>query len=238
MVTSPLFPMTLQGALTRRGGTVLVGPLDLSLTRAESLVVIGPNGSGKTSLLRLIHGAARLHGGRIDWACPTDQARRQQAFVFQTPVMLRRSVIDNIAYPLRLRGHGRKVARARAADWATRVGLAEMLDRPAALLSGGERQKLALARSLITDPALVFLDEPTAALDGHATAEIEGILRDARAQGTALIMSTHDMGQARRIADRVLFMLRGQVVEDAPASAFFKSPDSASARAFLKGDIV
>lgn len=237
-MSDALFPMTMQNALTRRGGAVLVGPVHLSLDRPEAVVVIGPNGSGKTSLLRLMHGAARLHDGRIDWACPTQQARRQQSFVFQTPVMLRRSVVDNIAYPLRLRGIGRTAARAQAAVWAGKVGLEGMLERPAALLSGGERQKLALARGLITDPALVFLDEPTASLDGHATAEIESILTEAHQQGTALVMSTHNMGQARRVADRVLFMLRGQVVEDAPAASFFDHPQSASARAFLKGDIV
>lgn len=238
MVTNTLFPLTATGALTRRGGVNLVGPVDLTIPDPDTVVLIGPNGSGKTSFLRLMHGAARLHGGQITWACPMSRARAQQSFVFQTPVMLRRSVMDNIAYPLRLRGVGRKDARMQAAQWGQRVGLSDMLERSASLLSGGERQKLALARSLITDPGLVFLDEPTSSLDGRATAEIEAILTDARARGTAVIMSTHDMGQARRIARRVVFLLGGRIVEDAPAEQFFNGPKTPQARAFLQGDIV
>ena len=106
------------------------------------------------------------------------------------------------------------------------------------VLSGGEQQKLAIARALITDPALVFLDEPTASLDGRAMREIEAILHTAKADGTRLILSTHDMGQARRIADTVVFMLGGKVHETGPANSFFDAPNTPEARAFLKGDIV
>ena len=233
-----LFPVTLTGAATRRRGRVLVGPLDLTLDGAGTTVVIGPNGSGKTSLLRLLHGTARLTDGTIDWSCPLEEARARQAFVFQRPILLRRSVLANIAYPLRLRGVPRAEAAARARDWAARVGLAEAADRSAAMLSGGEQQKLALARALIADPDLLFLDEPTASLDGRSTREIEAVLAEAHARGTRLILSTHDMGQARRLADRVLFLLSGRVQEDAPASAFFTMPATAEARGFLQGDII
>ena len=235
---SDLFPLTVRGAATSRRGRTLVGPVDLTLDGQGACVVIGPNGSGKTTLLRLLHGAARCTRGDIRWACPTDEARHHQAFVFQRPVMLRRSVLDNIAYPLRMRGQSRSQAQERASQWAARVGLGDALTRPASVLSGGEQQKLALARALIIDPKLVFLDEPCAALDGRATREIENVLHKAKAAGTRLILSTHDMGQARRLGDQVVFLLRGQVHETGPAQAFFDAPQTPQARAFLNGDIV
>ena len=236
MVTE-LFPLSLQGAETSRRGKRLVGPVDLSLDGQGICVVIGPNGAGKTTLLRLMHGTARLTGGQINWACDTAEARHHQAFVFQRPVMLRRTVEEILAYPLRLRGVARSAARDSARAWAARVGLTELLGRRASVLSGGEQQKLAIARALITDPALVFLDEPTASLDGRATREIEAILEQAKADGTRLILSTHEMGQARRIGDQIVFMLGGKVHESTPALAFFEHASTPEARAFIIGDI-
>ncbi|KMW59613.1 ABC-type tungstate transport system, ATP-binding protein [Candidatus Rhodobacter oscarellae] len=226
------------GAEARRRGKTLVGPVDLTMDGPGTTVVIGPNGSGKTTLLSLLHGTARLSRGTITWNCPLEQARAAQAFVFQRPVMLRRNVRDNIAYPLQLRGTRRPEARAQADQWAERIGLGDMLDRSAGALSGGEQQKLALARALILKPELLFLDEPCAALDGRSMREIETILANAKAEGTKLVLATHDMGQARRMADDVLFLLHGRVHEARPAPEFFAGPDTAEARAFLKGDIV
>lgn len=233
-----LFPVRVRGAMTARRGKVLVGPVDLDLKGAGTTVVMGPNGSGKTTLLRLLHGAARLTSGQIEWACDEAQARRDQAFVFQRPVMLRRTVLENLIYPLRMRGVPQGSAIAQAEEWASRVGLEEMLARNATNLSGGEQQKLALARAMIITPQLLFLDEPTAALDGRATREIEAVILAAREQGTKLILSTHDLGQARRLADDVLFMLHGRVHEHATANDFFSAPETAQAQAFLRGDIV
>lgn len=235
---SNLFPVTLEGATLRRSGKVLVGPVNLELRAKGVTVVIGPNGAGKTSLLRMMHGIARLGGGSIRWACPPEEARAHQAFVFQQPIMMRRSVLGNLTYPLRLTGTSRSEARDRATQAATEVGLADMLDRPAPYLSGGERQKLALARALITRPELLFLDEPCASLDGRATREIEEILTRAAAAGTRLIMSTHDMGQARRLATEVLFLMNGNIHEHSAAETFFGGTPSPQAQAFLKGDIV
>ncbi len=235
---SALFPLSVRGATTRRRGKVLVGPVDLDLDTEGITVVVGPNGAGKTSLMRLLHGTARLHAGTINWACDVKTARNAQAFVFQRPVMLRRSVWENLAYPLVIRGVPRREAKARALDWAKRVGLAGMFDRPAPVLSGGEQQKLAIARALISEPELIFLDEPCASLEGRATREIEEILMAARDAGTRLLLSTHDMGQVRRLADRVLFLLAGRVHEDASASEFFAGPNTREAKAFVKGDIV
>ncbi|MEM7596180.1 MAG: ATP-binding cassette domain-containing protein [Pseudomonadota bacterium] len=233
-----MFPLRVRGAKSSRRGAVLVGPVDLDMSGEGTTVVVGPNGSGKTSLLALLHGTNRLTGGEINWSLPVEEARAAQAFVFQRPVMLRRSVIDNIAYPLQVRGVRRKTGLDQARDWAMRVGLGEMLDRPARSLSGGEQQKLALARAMIGAPKLLFLDEPCAALDGRATREIESILRDVRTEGTRLILSTHDLGQARRLGDDIIFLLRGQVHETGKAAEFFAGPRTPEAAAFLRGDIV
>lgn len=235
---SNLFPLTVRAAQTSRRGKRLIGPIDLDLGGEGVTVVMGPNGSGKTTLLRLLHGTARLTGGTIEWACGNQEARHHQAFVFQQPVMLRRSVIDNIAYPLRIKGVAKVDAYDQAADWAARIGLSDMLERSAKFLSGGEQQKLALARAMITNPKVLFLDEPSASLDGRAMREIEDILLSAKKSGMRLILSTHDIGQARRLADEVIFLLHGCVHEQGPASVFFDTPETPQARAFLRGDIV
>lgn len=233
-----LFPLTLTDAVTSRRQKRLIGPIDLTIAGQGASVIIGPNGAGKTTLLRLMHGTARLTGGRLSWACSLDTARDRQAFVFQKPIMLRRSVAENLIYPLQLRKMPRVAAKERAQFWAEQVGIDHMLPRPAPALSGGEQQKLALARALITDPAVLFLDEPTASLDGTATREIEELLIATKARGTKLILSTHDMGQAQRLADDVVFILGGQVHERAEAGAFFDGPQTEAAAAFLRGEIV
>jgi tungstate transport system ATP-binding protein len=235
---SHLLPLRVQGAETTHRGKRLVGPIDLTIEGAGATVIVGPNGSGKTTLLRLLHGAARLTRGEIVWNCPVDEAQLHQAFVFQRPVMLRRTVLENLSYPLKVRGTPTREARKSAVAWAAKIGLSDMIDRSALVLSGGEQQKLALARALITAPKVLFLDEPCAALDGRATREVEVILQAAKKNGTRLILSTHDMGQARRLADEMLFMLGGKIHEFGLAEAFFDNAKTASARAFLKGDIV
>lgn len=226
------------GLHVRRGGRDLLGPLDLALDGAGCTVVMGPNGAGKTTLLRALHGLERLTAGAICCGMPQAQARLQQAFVFQTPVLLRRDVLDNIAYPLRLRGIGRAQARARAADWAARVGLGARALQSAQRLSGGEKQKLAVARALIGEPAIVFLDEPCANLDGASMREIEAILLAAKAAGTKLVMATHQIGQARRLADRVIFLHKGQVVTHGDAASLLHDPAHPMLRAYLNGDIL
>jgi tungstate transport system ATP-binding protein len=230
--------MTMRGVQVTRRGKTLIGPVDLDLEGRGVTVVLGPNGSGKTTLLNVLHGMARLKTGRVTWTCGPEDARRHQAFVFQRPVMLRRSVLANIAYPLRLRGFSSAKADTAAKSWADKVGLADLMDQPAHVLSGGEQQKLALARALITEPKLLFLDEPCASLDGRSTREIEQILTHAQEAGTRLILSTHDLGQARRLADEILFMLHGKLHEHSSAAQFFDAANTAEARAFLRGDIV
>ncbi len=233
-----ILPLTLAKASARKGGTRLVGPIDLKLGAEGFTMVIGPNGAGKTTLLRLMHGLERCAVGNVNWAVAAEEAHRHQAFVFQTPVMMRRRVLDSLAFPLILRGASKKDAQDKAAEIAARFGLAQLAEHWAPQLSGGEKQKLSLARALVTEPQVLFLDEPCASLDGRATREIEAILQAARAQGTRIIMSTHDMGQARRLAEDVIFMHKGRICEHSDASGFFSAPATARARRFLAGDIV
>lgn len=238
MVDGPILPLAAQGVSVTRGPKILVGPLDLELGPRGLTTVIGPNGAGKTSLLRLLHGLERPRGGQMHWAVNMAQVRAAQGFVFQSPVMMRRSVLGNLAYPLLIHGVAREQANEQSLTWLKRLYLVEYADRPAAGLSGGEKQKLALARALIRQPQLLFLDEPCASLDGAATAAIEGILTAEAARGTRIVMATHDMGQARRLSDDVIFLHRGAIVEHAPSDRFFDHPETDAARAFLNGEIL
>ena len=233
-----LLPLNVTDAIVRKRGKTLVGPVTMDLAETGFTILMGPNGAGKTTLLRMLHGLARLSDGQIEWACPLKQAQTRQAFVFQSPVTLRRSVCDNIAFPLTLHGEAKVAARAKAESWAQKVGLGDQLGQPATQLSGGEKQKLALARALIREPQLLFLDEPTANLDGRSTREIETILQATAQSGTRILMATHNIGQARRLASDVIFLYRGRVHERNQASAFFAQPQTPEAQAFIKGDIV
>lgn len=237
-MVNPILPMTMSGAVVRRRGKTLLGPIDMTVAAQGLTIVMGPNGAGKTTLLRSLHGLERLSQGQVTWQVPVNQARLRQSFVFQTPIMLRRSVRANLTYPLILRGMDKGEANARAQEWAQRVGLTKMLDQQAPQLSGGEKQKLALARALIVQPDIVFLDEPCANLDGRAIREIETILLEARGAGTRILMATHDIGQAKRLADDVVFLMHGNMLEQTPAQVFFAGPQTPQAAALLKGDIL
>ncbi len=233
-----ILPGVVSNASARRRGVNLVGPVDLTVSGPGTTMIIGPNGSGKTSLLRMMHGLERVRSGTVSWAVPTEQARQHQAFVFQTPILMRRSVVDCIAYPLIVRGVPKKQARVAAAEWAQRVNLGDTLKQPASSLSGGERQKMTLARALVIKPELLFLDEPCASLDGRSTREIEDLLAQARADGTTIVMSTHDLGQARRMADDVVLLLHGRIHETGKAQEFFHNPSTDEGKSFLAGGIV
>jgi tungstate transport system ATP-binding protein len=237
MVNS-ILPLTLEDVELRRRGHRILGPISLTLSGEGVTIVMGPNGSGKTSLLRVMHGLERVRHGKISWQGDIEVARARQAFVFQAPIIMRRNVVDCIAYPLLLAGMGRAAARAKAADQAHKVGLDHALDLPAQVLSGGEKQKMALARALIRNPEVLFLDEPCANLDTRSMAEIEAILTGAREAGTRIVMSTHNVGQARRLADDVLFLWDGRLHESAPSDTFFTAPQSAEAKAHLSGDLL
>jgi tungstate transport system ATP-binding protein len=237
-MVSSILPIELAGALVRKRGKSILGPITTALGANGFTIVMGPNGAGKTTFLRLMHGLERPRQGSVEWNIPQGDARKRQAFVFQNPIVMRRSVVDNIAYPLITRGSGRAEARRQAGNWAQKFGLGEMLTLEAQVLSGGERQKLAIARALITDPELLFLDEPTTNLDGRSMREIEAILLNTFATGTRIIMTTHDIGQAKRLATEVIFIHRGEICERGTSDQFFDNTQTTEARAFLAGDIV
>ena len=235
---SDLFPLTLTGAHVRRKGRRILGPVDLVLGRDGLTIVIGPNGAGKTTLLRVMHGVERLSDGAARWAVPDSDAQKRQSYVFQSPIMLRRTVAENLRYPLDLVGTPRRDSEPVVAGWATRIGLGNALETPATRLSGGERQKLALARALIREPEVLFLDEPCANLDGRSTREIEDLLLETSAGGTRIFMATHDMGQARRLASDVIFMISGRIHEQGRTEDLFDTPKTPELSAFLNGDII
>ena len=222
-----------------RSGRLLIDHLDLILTAGHRTLILGPNGAGKSLLLRLCHGLLRPDAGSVEWALTDRRAVRQaQAMVFQRPVLLRRSVAANIDYALAVQGIARKARKVQIDAALEQVGLRDLADRPARVLSGGEQQRLALARAWALRPQILFLDEPTASLDPAATRMIEATLDAIHRQGTKIVMTTHDLGQARRHADEIVFLHRGRLLEHTAASQFFNSPQSPEARAFLAGELL
>ena len=219
-------------------GVNILDRVSLALTYGPPTVLIGPNGAGKTTLLRLAMGLVRPSTGRITWGGRENVPPAHRAIVFQRPVMLRRSATANIRYALNAAGIERAAQSARAAELLALVGLGELGERPARRLSGGEQQRLALARALAKEPQILFLDEPTASLDPAATKAIEDVVRAVAMRGTKVVMSTHDLGEARRIAGEIVLMHRGRVVETAPAETFFTAPKTEDARRFIAGELL
>jgi tungstate transport system ATP-binding protein len=208
----------------------VIQPLTLELDAGPSTIILGANGAGKSVLMRLMHGLLQPSSGRVVWS-----GQGRQAMVFQRPVMLRRSALANVVYALELAGVAEASRAAREA--LKEVGLAHLADRPARVLSGGEQQRLALARAWALHPEALFLDEPTANLDPRATREVESIIGQIRASGTKIVMTTHNLGQARRLGDEILFMDNGRLVERASVERFFAQPTTPEAAAFIKGEL-
>jgi len=208
----------------------VIKPLSLDIEAGPSTIILGANGAGKSVLMRLMHGLLAPTAGRISWS-----SKGRQAMVFQRPVMLRRSALANVVYALEVAGVADPERLAREA--LKEVGLAHLADRPARVLSGGEQQRLALARAWALHPEVLFLDEPTASLDPSAAREIENVIRAFDAAGTKIVMATHNLGQARRLADEVIYLHQGRVLERAPVEQFFSKPATAEAAAFVKGEL-
>lgn len=236
-----ILPLQLDGLSFAAGGQPLVDGITATLQAGPRTVILGANGAGKSLLLRLCHGLIAPSAGRISWggaALGDSWVQRRQAMVFQHPVVLRRSARANVAYALALSGVARRDRKARTAEALARVGLAELGDRPALVLSGGERQRLALARAWALHPEVLFLDEPTASLDPAATRAVEEGVAAFHTAGTKIVMTTHDLAQARRLADEVLFLFKGRLIEQTPAAEFFGHPRSPEARAYVAGELL
>lgn len=235
-----ILPLEARGLVFDSGGHRLIDGVDLSLAHGPRTVMMGPNGAGKSLLLRLLHGLLRPSAGSIRWAgrAADGAVQRRQAMVFQRPVLLRRSVAANIDFALRVQRVPAVERRSRVRRMLEVAGLEPLARRPARVLSGGEQQRLAMARALGLEPDVLFLDEPTASLDPASTLAIERLIERAHGDGTKVVLVTHDIGQARRLADEVIFIHRGRLEEKTPAVRFFERPASEAASAFLDGRIV
>lgn len=232
-------PLVLDGVSLQAGATVILDRLSLTIAQGAPTLIVGPNGSGKTTLLRLLMGLAPPSTGRVTWGGRTDSALRRRAILFQRPVMLRRTAAANVTYALAQAGATPRNQRAkRVADLLDRVGLSNLAQRPARRLSGGEQQRLALARALARDPEILLLDEPTANLDPAATRGVEEIVLKAAQSGIKIVMASHDLGQVRRLAGDVIFLVRGALCEQDQATDFLDHPTTPEAAAFLRGDLV
>jgi tungstate transport system ATP-binding protein len=232
----PILPLELRGVAYEAGGQRLIADLSLVIDHGPLTVILGPNGSGKTLTLRLCHGLIAPSAGVIRWAGAAIPPH--QAMVFQRPVMLRRSVAGNIEYGLKVNGVNRAERRRRTDEAIVLAGLSDLAQRPARVLSGGEMQRVSIARAWALRPQVLFLDEPTANLDPSATRIIESVLSHIHHAGTKIVMTTHDLGQARRLSDEIVFLSRGRLAERQPTPAFFDTPQTAEARAFIEGRLL
>jgi tungstate transport system ATP-binding protein len=231
-------PIVLEDVSFSVGGVTILDRISLTLVAGSPTVLIGPNGAGKTTLLRLIMGLIPPTRGRVTWGGREQAASTHRAIVFQRPTMLRRSAVGNIRYALAAGGVPRARRAAHARELCALVGLSGLERRPARRLSGGEQQRLALARALAKEPQILLLDEPTASLDPAATKAIEDVIRAVAARGIKVVMSTHDLGEAKRLAGEIVLMHRGRVIESGAADTFFADPRTEEARRFMRGELL
>ena len=231
-------PIALDDVSFSANGVTILDGIKLVFAAGRPTILIGPNGSGKTTLLKIAMGLLAPSSGQVTWAGRGLDPPSRRGFVFQRPTMLRRSAAGNIRYALKAAGLPRNLLDARVDELLNLVGLAGLGGRPARRMSGGEQQHLALARALARNPAVLFLDEPTASLDPAATKAFEDVIQTIVARGLKVVMSTHDLGEARRLAGEIVMLHKGRAIETSPASAFFDAPQSAEARKFLSGDLL
>jgi tungstate transport system ATP-binding protein len=235
---STILPLTLREVSFVAGGRTIIDRVSFELGAGARTVIVGANGAGKSVLMRLMHGLLAPTSGSVLWGeSDPERLRRRQAMVFQRPVMLRRSAIGNVEYALDLAGMRREERRSRALRALEAVGLSPLASRPARVLSGGEQQRLAIARAWSLRPQVLFLDEPTASLDPTARSAIESAIEAIHAEGTKIVMVTHNLGQARRLGDEILLIHQGRLVERSAAEQFFRQPSSPEAAAFIKGEL-
>ncbi|WP_428645027.1 ATP-binding cassette domain-containing protein [Roseibium sp.] len=229
--------LQVRGLSFTAGRERLLHGVNVTVRKGSRTLIMGPNGAGKSLLLRLMHGLLQPDEGQILWQGePLDaKARRAQAMVFQRPVLLRRSVLANLKFALSVRGLKGKDKAERMENALALAGLTHLARRPARVLSGGEQQRLSLARALALEPDLLFLDEPTANLDPASTAAIENLVLQANARGVTIVLVTHDAGQAKRLGEDVIFLQDGRVAETGPASEVLNHPKSDPARAWRDG---
>lgn len=230
--------LTLRDVHASVNASPVLNGISMDIRRGCCTVIMGPNGAGKSMLMKLAHGLFAPSRGAVEWAHTGNGSIAKHAMVAQRPLMMRRSAHANIVHALALDGCKYAARHAQAHAVLEKFRLSHLAARPATRLSGGEQQRLAIARAAAVSPDVIFLDEPTAALDPAATREVEASIRQLRDDGVTVIMSTHSLPQARRLADDILLMHKGQVVEAGAAADFFNTPHTANGRAFLAGDLL
>ena len=235
---SALLPLRLREVGFTAGARTILDRVSAQIEAGPRTVILGANGAGKSVLMRICHGLLAPSAGSVQWSrAEAPGEPRRQAMVFQRPVMLRRSALANVVYALKAARVPRAERKARAQAALEHVGLAHLAESPARVLSGGEQQRLALARAWALRPEVLFLDEPTANLDPTATREVEAIIGAIHAAGAKIVMTTHNLGQAKRLGDEVLFIHQGRLAERSPIERFFTNPASPEAEAFIKGEL-
>lgn len=234
-----ILPLLVNDVSYEINGMRLIKELNIKFSSNGLSLILGPNGAGKSLLLRLCHGLIEPSSGTINWGGPDGSlAKACQAMVFQRPIMLRRSVFANMDHSLKCRGFKKSKRTNKIEEVLKLTGLARLANVSARRLSVGEQQRLAIARAWCLEPQVLFLDEPTAALDPAATHSLEGIIEIIKKSGTKIIMTTHDLGQAKRLADEVLFLYRGRLLERATARQFFEKPENDLAQSFIRGELL
>ena len=225
----------LEAVGVRFGAVQALSSVDLRVEQGERVALIGANGSGKSTLLRVLHGLVRPTAGKV-----LSDGSARQAMLFQRPHMLHTSAMNNVALGLWIRGMRWKAAREQALVALGRVGLAETALRHAPALSGGQQQRLALARAWSLKPAMLLLDEPTSSLDPHAKREVESLMSEFAQAGMTLVFASHNLGQVKRLATRVVYLEHGRVLADLPVRDFFQGPLAATSREadlFVRGEL-
>jgi tungstate transport system ATP-binding protein len=238
-MSTPILPLRLEEVVFAAGGQLIIDRVSLEIAAGPSTIILGANGAGKSVLMRLMHGLLEPTSGALAWN-ERDRllARRRQAMVFQRPIMLRRSALANVAFALEVAGVPATEREGEALAALDEVGLRPLAHRPARVLSGGEQQRLALARAWALHPEVLFLDEPTASLDPTATKAVEDIIRAVSERNIKVVMATHDLGEARRLAGDIVMLHRGRIAETGAAASFFDRPQTAEAKTFLAGELL
>ena len=238
--------MSIKNVRKKFGGVEVLKDLNMEINKGDVVVILGPSGSGKTTFLRCLNFLERADEGQmefadmnIDLSKPSDKeiaaVRKKTAFVFQGyNLFANKTVLENVMLGLTTgRGISKSEAEQTARDALQRVGMIDRADYYPAQLSGGQQQRVGIARAIAVSPDVILFDEPTSALDPELVGDVLKVMRDLAKAGTTMIVVTHEMGFAREVATRILFMDQGQVLEEAPPQEFFASPKHARLQDFL-----
>ena len=232
-----LTPIVVSNLSILLGEIKILDKINCKIHNESIIAILGPNGAGKSMFLKSINGLIGVESRKIYFNSReiNDHIRKDMALVFQKPTLLRRTVLENMQFVLEKKN---KISNLQITNLLQRVGLDIYKYKPARLLSGGEQQRLSLARALLINPSLLLLDEPTANLDPYSLNLIEEIILDENKKGKTIILTTHDMGQAKRLAKEILFFNKGKLLEQTRAINFFKKPKTKEAQSYINGKIL